>query len=269
MFLGGKSGTRPFGDAVLDGVDLDIESGSPSYYSTFVDQIRQLSKGARKRYYVTAAPQCPFPDAKVGDALDNADFDAVYVQFYNNYCETSRPSEFNYATWDRWAKTQSPNPNVKVYLGAPAGPKAAGSGYVDASSLISMAKSLQSKYSTFGGVMLWDADTAFNNDRFDAKIKNAIKTSGRTITKPSPPDTEGDDEPDTHSGDDDDDNEPNTKPDEDSPSVTSSAVIAEATVPADFRDPREKARVKRPNKLTPRDDSSAIRPRTPSRLFRL
>jgi hypothetical protein len=64
----------------------------------------------RGRYYITAAPQCPFPDAKVGDALNNADFDAVYVQFCNcnvllfvlqmvlifpsdnNYCETSRPS---------------------------------------------------------------------------------------------------------------------------------------------------------------------------------
>lgn len=68
------------------------------------------------------------------------------------------PSAFR----DRWAKTRSPNRNVKVYLGAPAGPKAAGSGYVDANELIAMAKSLQDKYSSFGGVMLWDADTAFS-----------------------------------------------------------------------------------------------------------
>jgi hypothetical protein len=32
-------------------------------------------------YYVTAAPQCPFPDAEIGNALNNAFFDAVYVQF--------------------------------------------------------------------------------------------------------------------------------------------------------------------------------------------
>lgn len=33
------------------------------------------------RYYVTAAPQCPYPDAYIGTALNSADFDAVYVQF--------------------------------------------------------------------------------------------------------------------------------------------------------------------------------------------
>ena len=33
------------------------------------------------RYYVTAAPQCPFPDAELGNALNSAFFDAVYVQF--------------------------------------------------------------------------------------------------------------------------------------------------------------------------------------------
>jgi len=262
MFLGGSSNTRPFGDAVLDGIDLDIESGSPAFYSNFVDRIRQLSKGSRKRYYVTAAPQCPFPDAKVGNALDNADFDAVYVQFYNNYCETSRPSEFNFATWDHWAKTQSANPNVKVYLGAPASPKAAGSGYVDASDLIAMAKSVQNKYSSFGGVMLWDADTAHSNDRFDLKVKNGIRTGGRTPTTTSPPDTEGGDGPSTNSGD-----EPDTKPGGGAPSISSSADLVMATLPADFRDPREKARVKRPNKLVieQRDDT---RPRALSRLFR-
>jgi len=63
-----ESNTRPFGDAVLDGsvlrqsnelndsltplyrVDLDIESGSPQYYSTFVEQLRTLSKNSDKQY---------------------------------------------------------------------------------------------------------------------------------------------------------------------------------------------------------------------------
>jgi len=236
MFLGGQSSTRPFGDAVLDGIDLDIESGSPSYYSAFVDKIRALSKGSRKRYYLTAAPQCPFPDAKVGDALNNADFDAVYVQFYNNYCEVSRPSEFNFATWDHWAKTTSPNPNVKVYIGAPAGPKAAGSGYVDADALISMAKSVQSQYSSFGGVMLWDADTAFDNDRFDLQIKNAIST-GQGTPKPEAPAPEAPTKPGA--------TKPGASTKQGAPTKPSEA-IASASIPADFRDPREKARVKRP-----------------------
>ena len=30
---------------------------------------------------MTAAPQCPYPDQNIGDALNEASFDAVYVQF--------------------------------------------------------------------------------------------------------------------------------------------------------------------------------------------
>lgn len=64
------------------------------------------------RFYVTAAPQCPFPDAFIGAALNEAPFDAVYVQFCefnlkfilqpavklnfgqtdNNYCGLDAPS---------------------------------------------------------------------------------------------------------------------------------------------------------------------------------
>jgi hypothetical protein len=33
------------------------------------------------RYYITAAPQCVFPDATLGSVLNAAVFDAVYVQF--------------------------------------------------------------------------------------------------------------------------------------------------------------------------------------------
>lgn len=70
------------------------------------------------RYYVTAAPQCPFPDASIGAALNNASFDAVYVQFCkttlreyarlgiltdnltdNNYCGLNAPQDYNFATW--------------------------------------------------------------------------------------------------------------------------------------------------------------------------
>ncbi|KAG5719515.1 Chitinase 1, partial [Termitomyces sp. T112] len=85
LFLGGSSDIRPFGDAVLDGVDLDIEGGSGTGMPAFVTRLRELSKGASKRYYVTAAPQCPFPDAYLGSAINAVGFDAIFVQ-YNNYC---------------------------------------------------------------------------------------------------------------------------------------------------------------------------------------
>ncbi|KAF9535506.1 glycoside hydrolase superfamily [Crepidotus variabilis] len=184
LFLGGNGPMRPFGNAILDGVDLDIENGSSMFYDTFVNTLRSLMQSSAKKFYITAAPQCPFPDAKVGQALSSSYFDAVYVQFYNNYCETSSPSDFNFATWDNWAKTQSLNKNVKVYLGAPGSPAAAGSGYVPPQNLIDMARDAQQKYSSFGGIMLWDADTAYNNNRFHVTVKNGIRNGGS-----APPDT--------------------------------------------------------------------------------
>ncbi|KAJ3484498.1 hypothetical protein NLI96_g5610 [Meripilus lineatus] len=177
MFLGGQSFTRPFGNVVLDGVDLDIESGTAAHYAAFVNRIRSHAAGKSKKYYITAAPQCPFPDAYIGDALNQASFDAVYVQFYNNYCGLNHPSDYNFNTWDKWAKTQSANKNIKVYIGAPGDAQAAGEGYVDLETLAQYASDAQAKYSSFGGVMLWDADTAYTNGRFDKGIKTAMRAS--------------------------------------------------------------------------------------------
>lgn len=49
VFLGGSSSVRPFGTAVLDGVDLDIEGGSSTGYVAFVNQLRSHYSGASKR----------------------------------------------------------------------------------------------------------------------------------------------------------------------------------------------------------------------------
>ncbi|KIM47133.1 glycoside hydrolase family 18 protein, partial [Hebeloma cylindrosporum] len=161
MFLEGS--LRPFGTAILDGVDLNIETGSPAYYTNFVNALRALSDNSGKRYYVTAAPQCPFPDQKIGYALNHAFFDAVYVQFYNNYCQISAPNvsiNQSLRSTDNWAKTQSLNKAVKVYLGAAAARGVAG--HLSSQALITVARDTQKKYSSFGGVMLWDADTAYS-----------------------------------------------------------------------------------------------------------
>ncbi|PPQ73971.1 hypothetical protein CVT24_012533 [Panaeolus cyanescens] len=179
LFLGGSSSTRPFGDAVLDGIDLDLEGGNGAFFPTFVNRIRSLSNGASKKYYITAAPQCPYPDAYMGSILNAVGFDAVYVQAWN------------FAQWDTWAKTVSPNRNVKIYIGAPAAPSAAGSGYVDAATLGNIAKQTKATYSSFGGVMLWDVSQAYGNNRFDVAIKNAISggSSSPTSVPPSPTST--------------------------------------------------------------------------------
>ncbi|KAG6856445.1 hypothetical protein H0H87_004410 [Tephrocybe sp. NHM501043] len=181
LFLGGESSTRPFDTAVLDGIDLDIEIGSSAVgYAAFVDRIRSRAMGTNKKYYVTAAPQCDFPDAHLSDVLNAVAFDAVYVQAWN------------FDVWDNWAKTEAINKKVKIYIGAPASPSAAGSGYVDATTLGRIAQETRFKYSSFGGVMLWDASQAYGNflfstsqfsdclitltenGHFDKQIKNAL-----------------------------------------------------------------------------------------------
>ncbi|KAJ7357018.1 class III chitinase [Mycena albidolilacea] len=183
LFLGGTSSTRPFGTAVLDGVDLDIEGGGGVGYVAFVNTIRSLSSGASKKYYITAAPQCVYPDGALGSVLNAAKFDAIYVQFYNNPCSLpnfNSASGWNFGIWDQWARTLSPNPNVKVYIGAPASSTAAGSGFVDISTLSSIAVKMRKSFPSFGGVMLWDASQAYANNRFDLAIKNALVAAGGT-----------------------------------------------------------------------------------------
>ncbi|KDR84818.1 hypothetical protein GALMADRAFT_233211 [Galerina marginata CBS 339.88] len=265
MFLAGDGGIRPFGNAVLDGVDLDIENGSSAHYNTFVNTLRSLAKNSRKRYYITAAPQCPFPDAEVGNALSSSFFDAVYVQFYNNFCETSVPSEFNFATWDHWAKTQSPNRDVKVYLGAPASAGSAGNGFVSSQTLANIARDAQKRYSSFGGIMLWDADSAYTNNKYHVTVKNSIRDQSGAPSDPSP-------------------QNPNPTPDPTAipvptrtpiPTRTPTAVPqpAPASSQSSIPDPRYTARVRRPTiSLAQRDFSRQTGEpslRSGSRLFKL
>ncbi|KAF5377574.1 hypothetical protein D9615_005148 [Tricholomella constricta] len=206
LFLGGSSSTRPFGSAVLDGVDLDIEGGGSAYYATFVNKIRSLASGAGKKYYVTAAPQCVFPDGALGAVLNAANFDAVYGGLHfciliTTYMISRLASQqsssittlvasnhlnWNYGIWDNWARVTSPNKNVKIYIGAPASSSAAGSGYVSIATLKNIAGEMRKSFPSFGGVMLWDASQAYANNRYDLAIKNALVAAGGTgFTFPS------------------------------------------------------------------------------------
>ncbi|ODQ67650.1 glycoside hydrolase [Nadsonia fulvescens var. elongata DSM 6958] len=169
LFGNGVSNTRPFGKAVLDGFDLDIEGGSPQGYAAFSKRMRQLfDQDGSKPFYMSASPQCPIPDAYVNDAIKNSKLDFVFVQFYNNYCgmqtwaEGDTNPNFNFGQWDTLVKS-SVNPNAKVYLGVPADTNAAGSGYTPIDNVIQAADYLKNKYSSFGGIAMWDASRAYSN----------------------------------------------------------------------------------------------------------
>ncbi|XTI83501.1 glycoside hydrolase family 18 protein [Cenococcum geophilum] len=190
---------RPFGSSSVDGFDFDFEAGV-SNMVPFANQLRSLMDAATassgKMYLLTAAPQCPYPDYADNDMLNGAvSFDAIFVQFYNNYCGvssyvagSSTQNNFNFDTWDNWAKTVSKNTNVKVLLGVPAN-TGAGAGYVSANTLNSVI-SYCTQFSSFGGVMMWDASQAWANSGFvggvsgdlSAATKRAMRRGWRSVT---------------------------------------------------------------------------------------
>ena len=45
-------------------VDLDIEGGQTTHFPAFVNRMWEYAKeqGDDRKYYLTGAPQCPFPD---------------------------------------------------------------------------------------------------------------------------------------------------------------------------------------------------------------
>ncbi|KAF5384673.1 hypothetical protein D9757_006206 [Collybiopsis confluens] len=183
LFLGGSSSTRPFGAAVLDGVDLDIEGGGGTGYAAFVSEIRSLSSGASKKYYITGAPQCKRLFFHLSASGAYPPFQLLTLSmFYNNPCglPAFTTTNWDFGLWDNWARTISPNHNVKVFLGAPAAPLAAGSGYQDLATLSSEAVKMRKSFPSFGGVMLWDESQAWVNNRYDLGIKNALVAAGGT-----------------------------------------------------------------------------------------
>lgn len=153
-FLGGKSSSRPLGDAILDGIDFDIELGSTKFWNDLAGYLKDYST-PRRKVYLSAAPQCPFPDKFLGKALDTGVFDYVWVQFYNNpQCQYSSGNINNLvSSWNLW--TRSIKAAGKIFLGLPAAPNAAGSGYVPPNVLISQILPVIKKSPKYGGVMLW------------------------------------------------------------------------------------------------------------------
>lgn len=103
----GSSAPRPFGDAVVDGFDFDFEANVNNMVP-FANQLRLLMDAdTSKQYYLSAAPQCPYPDAYDSSMTQGAvKFDFLNVQFYNNYCGvqsyvagTTTQNNFNFVSY--------------------------------------------------------------------------------------------------------------------------------------------------------------------------
>ncbi|KAA8520702.1 hypothetical protein F0562_015026 [Nyssa sinensis] len=151
QFLGGQSSNRPLGNAVLDGVDFDIEGGTTLYWDVLARELLSLS--GESKLYLSAAPQCPYPDVWMNSVLQTGLLDYVWIQFYNNPpCQYSGDLENLRRYWQIW--TTSINATY-FFFGLPASPAAAGSGYVDPTTLINDILPILKESPKYGGIMLW------------------------------------------------------------------------------------------------------------------
>ncbi|TPX38818.1 chitinase [Synchytrium endobioticum] len=182
LYFGGTSAPynayRPFGtgsdgkNIVLDGVDFDVEQGALHGLALVGASLRAyFNANAAKKYYISAAPQCPFPDEWMGPSpgslLSDAatKIDIVGIQFYNNYCGLSYypqvtagdgSNAYNYAQWAK-KYAASVSWDVKLIVLAPA-TSAAGANYASPDKMkqiLAYSKSL----GYFGGTGMWDAGT--------------------------------------------------------------------------------------------------------------
>ncbi|KAF3340087.1 chitinase A [Carex littledalei] len=167
-YLGGSSSSRPLGSAVLDGIDFDIESGSSNYYGDLAKSLKQYSS----QVYLTAAPQCPYPDSYLGPALQTGLFDYVWVQFYNNApCQYSSGDITNLVnSWNTWTSSFQV---TNIFLGIPASTDAAGSGYIPPNDLTSKVLPAIQGSSKYGGIMLWNRYYDLENN-YSAQVKGSV-----------------------------------------------------------------------------------------------
>lgn len=182
---------RPFGTAVIDGFDFDFENLAMNNMPAYANQLRSLySTDKSKTYYMTAAPQCVYPDYADGPMLAGAVyFDAIFIQFYNNGCGinsyvpgATTQWNFNFNVWDNWAKTISLNPNVRVFIGVP-GNTGAGSGYEPPSFIGEVINFVTSSgWTSFGGIMIWDASQVWANSGFLSGVYSYLPSGGTTTS---------------------------------------------------------------------------------------
>ncbi|USW55583.1 Putative glycoside hydrolase family 18, catalytic domain, glycosyl hydrolase family 18 (GH18) active [Septoria linicola] len=173
------TGPRPWGNAVVDGFDFDIESDvSPvnrrtAGYTQLISRLKNTwyPTDTSKSYYISGAPQCILPDVHFTTVMNRAWFDFIWIQFYNtpqcsaraginNQNGSNRNLDISYTNWTQSA---SLNTNVKYYIGLPAAPAAAASG--DYLTLAEGQRTVQRFYGNakFGGIMLWEATYAMTN----------------------------------------------------------------------------------------------------------
>ncbi|KAM3455032.1 hypothetical protein MY3296_002602 [Beauveria thailandica] len=163
------TGPRPFDKndkerTAVDGFDFDLElpkvngkhfDNKP--WIAMADQFRTLSKDV----FITGAPQCPTSDEwfSMKEMIQKTQFDALFIQFYNNPGCDLVSGTFNYKAWEGIIAASDKSKNAKLFVGIPAVPS---NGYVAPKDLEKIVCPI-AKRPSFGGISIWDMYTGKNN----------------------------------------------------------------------------------------------------------
>lgn len=188
----GWTGPRPFGDNIVDGFDFDIEANGGTGYGAMASALRSyMDSDQSKQYLLTAAPQCIVPDAQLADALTKAQFDHLYIQFYNtpscsarSQLDPSYGSGMTFDTWATWLAENAHNGIVpQLYIGLPGSTTAVTDPemYLDESDVASVLAQFYN-HPNFAGVMIWEATAAKNNNGFVGQVRLALNEQQQCST---------------------------------------------------------------------------------------
>ncbi|KAI9105407.1 glycoside hydrolase superfamily [Phlyctochytrium arcticum] len=133
QFLGGTHQYRPFGQAIMDGIDVHVWNNdpNPSYYVAFIQKIRELmNQDSSRTYYIAGSAVCQYPDYLLGGvgrpntilAVEPTIFDYLTAFFVSspNICGWTGNNAGFYsvaAQWINFIKTNTPT--TKFYVGLP------------------------------------------------------------------------------------------------------------------------------------------------------
>nr|AIT18896.1 chitinase [Hirsutella thompsonii] len=165
------TGPRPFDRAnkqiAVDGFDFDIEASFKNGNGPYIAMVNKL-RALDSSLLITAAPQCPLNHGNdMSEMIQKAQFDALFVQFYNNPVCDAIPNntpgdKFNLDAWADVLAKSDKSKNAKLFVGLLSSPSSGGSGYIGPDKV----KELICKYKdtkNWGGISLWDLERGAGN----------------------------------------------------------------------------------------------------------
>ncbi|KAF0924797.1 hypothetical protein E2562_014903 [Oryza meyeriana var. granulata] len=150
---GGRRGVyRPFGDAVINGIDFFIDQGATEHYDELARRLYVHNKDYRATVGVmlTATTRCGYPDQRLEAALATGLFNRIHVKLFGDgRCTKSSRRE----SFENWAAAY---PDSMVLVGVVASPEADREAYMSPKSLNYDVLRFINKLRNFGGVMVWN-----------------------------------------------------------------------------------------------------------------